>query len=98
MVTESGAPPARPGRPQQGRSSNALARAIFFNRSGEIRDRSFENQRYRASGLNLVVAAIALWKTVYLDRSISALRRRQPVDNALLKYRCIIVAKAKQIS
>jgi TnpA family transposase len=27
----------------------------FFNRLGEIRDRSFENQRYRASGLNLVV-------------------------------------------
>ena len=32
----------------------------FFNRLGEIRDRSFENQRYRASGLNLVVAAISL--------------------------------------
>ncbi len=31
---------------------------MFLNRLGEIRDRSFENQRYRASGLNLVVAAI----------------------------------------
>lgn len=26
---------------------------VFFNRLGKIRDRSFEQQRYRASGLNL---------------------------------------------
>jgi hypothetical protein len=31
---------------------------VFFHRLGEIRDRTFENQRYRASGLNLAVAAI----------------------------------------
>jgi Tn3 transposase DDE domain/Flavodoxin-like fold len=31
-------------------AKNALARAVFFNRLGELRDRSFENQRYRASG------------------------------------------------
>jgi hypothetical protein len=31
-------------------AQNALARAVFFNRLGELRDRSFENQRYRASG------------------------------------------------
>jgi hypothetical protein len=44
------------------------------NRLGELRDCSFENQRYRASGLNLVVAAIILWNTVYLERAISTLR------------------------
>jgi TnpA family transposase len=68
----------------KGEARNALARAVFFNRLGEIRDRSFENQRYRASGL--VVAAIALWNTVYLERAILALRQQQPVDNALLKH------------
>jgi Tn3 transposase DDE domain len=36
----------------------------------EMRDRSFENQRYWASGLKLVVAAIILWNTVYLERAI----------------------------
>ena len=41
---------------------------------GEIRDRSYENQRYRASGLNLVVAAILLWNTVYLERAVQVLR------------------------
>jgi TnpA family transposase len=53
----------------KGEAKNALARAVFFNRLGELRDRSFENQRYRASGLNLVVAAIVLWNTVYLART-----------------------------
>jgi TnpA family transposase len=37
---------------------NALARTVFFNRLGEVRDRSFEQQRYRASGLSLVTADI----------------------------------------
>ena len=39
---------------------HALARAIFFYRLGEMRDRSFESQVYRASGLNLLIAAIIL--------------------------------------
>jgi hypothetical protein len=58
----------------KGEARNALARAVFFNRQGEMRDRSFENQRYRASGLNLIVAAVTLWNTVYLGRAIVALR------------------------
>jgi hypothetical protein len=58
----------------KGEARNALARAVFFYRLGEIRDRSFEQQRYRASGLNLVTAAIVLWNTIYLERATSALR------------------------
>jgi hypothetical protein len=46
-----------------------MARSVFFNRLGEFRDRSLENQPHRASGLNLVVAAITLWNTVYLERA-----------------------------
>lgn len=71
----------------KGEARNALARAIFFNRLGEIRDRSFEQQLYRASGLNLVTAAIVLWNTVYLERAVQALRDSgQPVDESLLQY------------
>ncbi len=71
----------------KGEARNALARAVFFNRLGEIRDRSFEQQRYRASGLNLVTAAIVLWNTVYLERAVSALRGHgQAVDDSLLQY------------
>ena len=71
----------------KGEARNALARAVFFNRLGEIRDRSFEQQRYRASGLNLVTAAIVLWNTVYLERAANALRGHgQAVDDGLLQY------------
>lgn len=71
----------------KGEARNALARAVFFNRLGEIRDRSFEQQRYRASGLNLLTAAIVLWNTVYLDRAANAIRKQsQGFDEALLQY------------
>ena len=71
----------------KGEARNALARAVFFNRLGEIRDRSFEQQRYRASGLNLVTAAVVLWNTVYLERAAHALRGNgHAVDDALLQY------------
>ena len=70
----------------KGEARNALARAVFFNRLGEIRDRSFEQQRYRASGLNLVTAAVVLWNTVYLERAAHALRGNgYAVDEALLQ-------------
>ena len=71
----------------KGEARNALARAVFFYRLGEIRDRSFEQQRYRASGLNLVTAAIVLWNTVYIERAINALRAHgHSVDEDLLQY------------
>ncbi len=71
----------------KGEARNALARAVFFNRLGEIRDRSFEQQRYRASGLNLVTAAIVLWNTAYLERATNALNGHgKPVDETLFQY------------
>ena len=60
----------------KGEARNALARALFFNRLGELRDRSFENQIYRASGLNLLIAAIILWNTRYLELALAELQAR----------------------
>ena len=57
----------------KGESRNSLARAIFFCRLGELRDRTFENQAYRASGLNLLVAAVILWNTRYLQEAAADL-------------------------
>jgi hypothetical protein len=72
----------------KGEAKNSLARAVFLNRLGEIRDRSVKNQRYRASGLNLVVSAIVLWNTVYLERAVQALRGSgKDVDDKLLPHR-----------
>jgi hypothetical protein len=71
----------------KGELKNTLAKAVCFNRLGELRDRSFEAQRHRASGLNLVVAAIILWNTVYLERAIGALREQgRQIDDGLLKH------------
>ena len=71
----------------KGEARNALAKAVFFNRLGELRDRTQENQRHRASGLNLVVAAIVLWNTVYLERAVAALRERgQTIPAELLAH------------
>jgi len=71
----------------KGEARNALARAVFIHRLGEIRDRSFQQQRYRASGLNLVTAAIVLWNTVYLERATTALRNTGKLkDESMLRF------------
>lgn len=71
----------------KGEARNALARAVFFNRLGEMRDRGFENQNHRASGLNLVVAAIILWNTVYIERALIALRDKgEPIREDLVRH------------
>jgi len=70
----------------KGEARNALARAVFFNRLGEIRDRSFEQQNYRASGLTLLTAAIVYWNTIYLDHATSSLTGPGRPDSGLLRH------------
>jgi TnpA family transposase len=67
-----------------GEARNALAQAVLFNRLGEIRDRGFDQQQHRASGLNLATAAIALWNTVYLERAVRALEASGEVNERKL--------------
>lgn len=68
----------------KGEARNALARAVFMHRQGEIRDRKLENQSYRASGLTLLMAAISLWDTVYMERALYALDRKELKNNEQL--------------
>ena len=70
----------------KGETRNSLARAVFIHRLGEIRDRTYENQQHRASGLNLLVTAIILWNTRYLERAIAALRQAEDVPDQLLAH------------
>jgi TnpA family transposase len=71
----------------KGEARNGLARAVFFHRLGELRDRRFENQIYRASGLNLLVAAIILWNTRYLQAALDALAASgTPAPPELLRH------------
>ena len=70
----------------KGETRNSLARAVFIRRLGEIRDRTYENQQHRASGLNLLVTAIILWNTRYLERAVAALRQTEDVPDQLLAH------------
>ena len=68
-------------------AKNTLSRAVCLNRLGEIRDRTYELQRHRASGLNLVVTAIILWNTVYLEHAVTAMRAQgHIIEEELLKH------------
>jgi TnpA family transposase len=70
----------------KGEARNSLARAVFIHRLGEIRDRTYENQQHRVSGLNLLVTAIILWNTRYLERAVAALRQVEDVPDHLLAH------------
>lgn len=71
----------------KGESAHKLKRAVFFHERGEVRDRSFDSQAFRASGLNLVVSAIVHWNTVYLARVVDSLKRKgKNVPDNLLKH------------
>ena len=70
----------------KGEARNSLARAVFIHRLGEIRDRTYENQQHRASGLNLLVTAIILWNTRYLECAVTTLRQTEDVPHHLLAH------------
>jgi TnpA family transposase len=70
----------------KGEARNSLARAVFIHRLGEIRDRTYENQQHRASGLNLIVTAIILWNTRYLERAVATLRQTEDIPDHLLAH------------
>ncbi len=55
---------------------HALAQVVFVHKQGRIADRTLQNQEHRASGLNLVIAAVALWNTLYMQRAVDHLRAR----------------------
>lgn len=71
----------------KGEARNALAKAVFLYRLGELSDRTWEEQYNSASGLNLVVAAIILWNTVYLAKAIAFLRAQgEVIPDEYLKH------------
>jgi len=53
---------------------HALAQVICTFRQGRIAERSAQAQQFRASGLNLVIAAIVHWNSTYLADAIAHLR------------------------
>lgn len=58
----------------KGEQRHALAQAICTFRQGRIADRSHEAQQFRASGLNLVIAAIVYWNSTYMADAVAHIR------------------------
>jgi TnpA family transposase len=63
-----------------------LAQEICTFNQGRIADRGSEAQQFRASGLNLVIAAIVYWNSTYIADAVAHLRAREPIDDALLAH------------
>jgi hypothetical protein len=60
----------------KGESRHSLARKVFFGQKGELRQRYREGQEEQLNALGLVVNAIILWNTVYMDRALADIRQR----------------------
>lgn len=58
----------------KGEAMNAFARAIFFGKRGEFRERELQDQLQRASALNILINAISIWNTTYLQKVIDHLK------------------------
>jgi hypothetical protein len=52
--------------PNRSEQRHFLAQVICTFKQGRIADRSAEAQQFRASGLNLVIAAIVFWNSTYI--------------------------------
>ncbi len=59
----------------KGEARHSLAKAVFAHSQGRIYDRSALAQQKRAMALNLAIAAIVYWNTLYMDKATEHLRK-----------------------
>ena len=66
---------------------HSLAQVICTFKQGRIADRGIEAQQFRASGLNLVIAAIVYWNSTYIADAVAHLRATgEAVPDELLAH------------
>ncbi|MDQ7259203.1 Tn3 family transposase, partial [Bacillus thuringiensis] len=70
----------------KGEAINALARIIFFGQRGEFRERALQDQLQRASALNIIINAISVWNTVYMEKAVEELKARGEFREDLMPY------------
>lgn len=58
----------------RGESRHSVARAVFHGQRGELRQRYREGQEDQLGALGLVVNAIVLWNTWYMEAALQRLR------------------------
>jgi TnpA family transposase len=66
---------------------HSLAQVICTFKQGRIADRGAEAQQFRASGLNLVIAAIVFWNSTYIADAVAHQRAAgEPAPDAWLAH------------
>lgn len=70
----------------KGEAMNGLARALFFGKRGELRERGLQDQLQRASALNILINAISVWNTVYLTEATKLMKEKGNLREDLLKH------------
>ncbi len=70
----------------KGEAMNALARALFFGKRGELRERALQDQLQRNSALNILINAISVWNTVYLTEAIKVMREKGVLKEELIGH------------
>lgn len=70
----------------KGEAMNGLARALFFGKRGELRERGLQDQLQRASALNILINAISVWNTVYLTEAANILQSKGLLREDLLQH------------
>jgi TnpA family transposase len=60
----------------KGESRHSLARVTYFVQKGEVRQRYREGQEEQFGALGLVVNAIVLWNTLYMNRALEEMQGR----------------------
>lgn len=64
-------------------SRHRMARKIFYGQRGELRQRYREGQEDQLGALGLVLNAVILWNTRYIDAALTALREQgHPIEDA----------------
>ena len=61
-----------------------MAKAVFAHSQGRIYDRSDAAQQKRAMALNMVIAAIMFWNTLYMERAAVHLGRQGQIPDPKL--------------
>ena len=70
----------------KGEAMNGLARVLFFGQDQKIRKKDLMGQSQVALALNILINAICIWNTVYLERVYDELINIKTVDESLLKH------------
>ncbi len=63
-----------------------LARALFFGKRGELREKGIHQQLQRASALNILINAVGVWKTVYLSEAIKVQKMNGTFQEDLIPH------------